>query len=95
MAQEDLAVIGQPDTAPVAFVDGDAQALLELAYRLGDRRLADMERVGRLLDAPLPRDLDKGFEMTELDGQAQNITYRLFLVPEISFYITKLKRHFL
>ena len=51
MAQEDLARARDPDAAPVALDDGDAERLFQLAHGLGHRRRADMQEVG----GPEPR----------------------------------------
>ena len=68
MAQKHLAVTRDLDAATVALENVDAQDLFQLPDRLGHRRLADMQQFGRLHDAFLPRDLDKGLQMAELDA---------------------------
>ncbi len=68
MPQEDLAVAGDLDAAAVALENRDAQHLFQLADRLRHRRLADMQKFGRLHHALLARDLDKGLQMAELDA---------------------------
>ena len=68
MAEEDLAVAGDPDAAAFLLEELDIERALELADGLGHRRLADMEHVGGLPDAALARDLEEGLQMPELDA---------------------------
>ncbi len=73
MAQEDLACSRDLNAAPVALEDRHAQSLLQLAHRLGDRRLADIEYLGRAHDALLPRHLEKGLQMAEAHPAGDDI----------------------
>ena len=60
MAQENLAITGDLESAPFLVKKLDAQSVFELADRLGDGGLADMEHLGGLANRALACGLEKG-----------------------------------
>ncbi len=69
MAQENLAVAGDPDAAAVALEERRRPTLaFHFTDCFGDSRLADMQNSCCLHHALLARDFQKGLQVAELDA---------------------------
>ena len=66
--EKHLSLLGQPDAGPVPLHQARAQYVLELAQRLGDGRLGQVQFGSGLLEASGAGDRTEGIEVAELDA---------------------------
>ena len=74
MVLEDPAGVGQVDGAAEPVEEAGAERGLELPDVLGERRLAQVERLGGAPEAPGPRDGQEDLELPE--GHGSGFPYR-------------------
>ena len=71
MLQDLLALLGQDHAAAMTREQADAQLLLEQPHLTAERRLGDVQPVGRLAEAAELGDMDKGAKLGELHRAIQ------------------------
>jgi hypothetical protein len=86
--QEHLALRGDPDPAPVAPKEPHTKRLLQIADRLRDRRLADVQAAGGADDAAASGHLDENPQVAKFDPlvHADQITEGLWIGEAFSFF---------